>query len=54
MKGSIRFIAGLLVTAGSVGTLDVNPDASLVTVLILASFGLILMYSGTNALKGNV
>lgn len=52
MKGSIRFFLGLLVTFGAVGTLDADPNASLVTVLILASIGLIIMNSGVNALRG--
>jgi len=52
MKGSIRFFTGLLVTAGAVGTLDVDPNASLVTALILGFIGLIIMSSGATALKG--
>lgn len=51
MKGSIRFFTGLLITIGAVGTLDVDPNASVVTALILASIGLIIMNSGVNALR---
>lgn len=46
MKGSIRFILGLLIAFGAVGTLDVNPDASLRMQATVAIAGLLLMYSG--------
>jgi hypothetical protein len=52
MKGSIRFFLGLIVVTGAIGTLDIDPDASLVTSLIISLIGLIIMYSGTVALKG--
>jgi hypothetical protein len=52
MKGSIRFFLGSLIVFGAVGTLEVNPDASLVAQLILAGAGLLLMKSGIDALGG--
>ena len=36
MEGSIRFILGLLIVFGAVGTLEVDSDASLAAQLILA------------------
>ncbi len=52
MKGLIRFFLGLLIVFGAVGTLEVNPDASLVAQLILACAGLLIMKSGADALGG--
>lgn len=52
MKGSIRFFLGFLIAFGAVGNMDVDPSASIVTGLILSSIGLIIMYSGTTAMKG--
>jgi hypothetical protein len=51
MKGSIRVFIGFLMTYGAVGTLDFDPTADVVVALLLASVGLILMYSGVLALK---
>ena len=51
MKGSIRFFLGLLITAGAVGTLDVNPSADLIPQIITAMFGLCLMYWGSLAMQ---
>jgi hypothetical protein len=52
MKGSIRVFIGFLMTYGAVGTLDFDPTADVVVALLLASAGLIIMYSGVLALKG--
>lgn len=52
MRGSIRFFLGLLIVFGAVGTLEVNPDASLMAQAILAGAGLMLMKSGADALGG--
>ena len=52
MKGSIRFTLGLLIVFGAVGTLEVDPDASLAAQLILAGAGLMLIKSGSDALGG--
>lgn len=52
MRGSIRFFVGLMIVFGAVGTLEVNPDASLIAQLILAGAGLFVMKSGADALGG--
>lgn len=49
MKGSIRIFVGFMVIYGAVGTLDFDPDASVVTALILSIIGAIIMASGVNA-----
>jgi hypothetical protein len=54
MKGSIRFIVGLLITLGAVGTLDVNPDANLLAQLAIAMVGCGIMYSGVRAMKSDM
>lgn len=51
MKGSIRIALGFFVTFGAVGTLDYNPNASLLTQTVLALAGLAVMYSGVRAMK---
>lgn len=51
MKGSIRFIAGLLIVFGAVGGLETSTN--LVVSVILAAAGLGLMYSGTKAMNEN-
>lgn len=51
MRGSIRFIVGLLITFGAVGTLDFDMDADVILQTALAMIGLALMYSGAVALK---
>jgi hypothetical protein len=52
MKGSLRVLIGFLMTYGAVGSLDFDPTADVVVALLLASVGLIIMYSGVLALKG--
>jgi len=54
MKGSIRFFLGLLIVFGAVGTLEVNPDASLFAQGIVATLGLLLAKSGIDALGEKV
>jgi|688.fasta_scaffold737272_3 hypothetical protein len=54
MRGSIRFVLGLLIVFGAVGTLEVNHDASLLTQGIVAALGLMLAKSGVDALGENV
>ena len=49
MKGSIRIIAGLLIALGAVGTLDVEPSASVLVQAAIAAVGLAIMYSGVTA-----
>jgi len=51
MKGSIRIFIGFLLTYGAVGSLDFDPTADVVVALLLASVGLIILYSGVQALK---
>lgn len=51
MRGSIRLGIGFLMVFGAVGTLDADPTASLLSVLMLATFGLLLMLSGVNAME---
>jgi hypothetical protein len=46
----IRFIVGFLIVFGSVGGLDANPDASIMTLLSVAIVGLLIMASGANSL----
>ena len=52
MKGSLRIFIGFLLTYGAVGALDFDPTADVVVALLLASVGLLIMYSGVQALKG--
>ena len=52
MKGSLRVIIGFLMTYGAVGSLDFDPTADVVVAILLASVGLLLMFSGVQALKG--
>lgn len=55
MKGAIRFFAGLLITAGGVGTVETsitNPELAIG--FIVACVGLALMGSGTKALVGQL
>jgi hypothetical protein len=51
MRGSIRLGIGFLMVFASVGTLDADPNASLLSVILLATFGLLLMLSGVNAME---
>ena len=52
MKGSIRAVIGFLMTFGAVGSLDFDPTADVIITLLLASVGLLIMFSGVQALKG--
>lgn len=49
MKGSIRFVAGLLITFGAVGGLDAGNSVFACTALAVA--GLFIMNSGVSAMK---
>lgn len=49
IKGSIRMLVGFLITFGAVGTLDVDPDASLLAQFTIAMIGLSIAYSGVLA-----
>ena len=51
MKGSIRTALGFFVAFGAVGTLDIDPQASVIVQAALALVSLAVMYSGVRALK---
>ena len=51
MKGSIRMVVGFFVAFGAVGTLDIDPQASVLVQAALALAGLAVAYSGVKALK---
>lgn len=53
MKGSLRVLLGLLITFGAVGGLDNNPDASVLSLTMLACLGLAIMADGVLAMKKN-
>ena len=53
MKGSIRFIAGLLVVFGVAGGLDTATDSQLLTLMGIAVVGFAVMYSGVRAMNKN-
>ena len=47
----IRFIVGLLIVFGAVGTLDIDPEANVLLQMALAGVGLALMYFGSEKMK---
>jgi hypothetical protein len=47
------FILGLLMAFGSVGSLDINPEANVAVQTILALVGCALMYVGTASMQGH-
>lgn len=51
MKGTIRLIVGLLITYGAVGTMDYDPNADVVTQMLVAGLGLVTMLWGTIAMN---
>lgn len=51
MKGSIRMLVGFFVAAGTVGTLDIDPSASVLVQGAVALAGLAVLYSGIRAMK---
>ena len=51
MRGSIRVALGFLMAFGAVGTLDVDPTASVLVQSALALAGLAVMASGVSAMK---
>lgn len=52
MRGSIRTFGGLFIVMGAVGTLDFDPKASVLGMMLLAAVGLLLCWSGTRAMGG--
>jgi hypothetical protein len=51
MKGSIRTIAGLIITIGAAGGLDTATNAQLIPCIAIAAVGLAIMASGVSAMK---
>jgi hypothetical protein len=51
MNGSIRMIVGFLVVFGALGTLDADPEASVVIQAALALVGCMVLGSGVLAMK---
>jgi hypothetical protein len=47
----IRFIVGLVIVMGAVGTLDIDPEANVLLQIALAVVGLVLMYLGSEKMK---
>jgi hypothetical protein len=47
----IRFVLGLVIVMGAVGTLDIDPEANVLLQTALAGVGLALMYFGTQKMK---
>lgn len=50
----IRMLVGLLVVYGAVGTMDYDPNASVLVQTAIAAMGLLIMYSGVNAINRGV
>jgi len=53
MRGSIRVVAGLIVTMAAVGGIDRATDGQLLPCIAVALLGLLCMFSGTNAMQNN-
>lgn len=51
MRGSIRTFVGLLIVMGAVGSMEADPNASVVLMTALAIAGLGIMASGVSAMK---
>lgn len=51
MKGSIRALVGFLIAFGAVGTLEIDPTASVLVQVGIALVGCAVMYSGVRAMK---
>lgn len=51
MKGSIRVAAGFFIVFGAVGTLEVDPNASLLAQTAVALIGIAIMISGIRAAR---
>ena len=47
----IRFVLGLVIVMGAVGTLDIDPEANVLLQTALAGVGLALMYFGSEKMK---
>jgi hypothetical protein len=51
MTGSIRAFVGFMMVYGAVGTMDIDPTASLVQLTLIAAAGLAIMLSGVLAMQ---
>lgn len=51
MKGMIRVIVGLLIALGAVGTLEFDPNASVLFQAFIALIGLVIMASGVASMQ---
>jgi hypothetical protein len=51
MPGTIRVVAGLLVTMACVGGMDAATDAQLLVLVALAALAMFVMYSGVKAMQ---
>jgi len=53
MPGTIRMIVGFLTAMGAMGTLEVDPTASVMLQTLIALVGLAIAFSGVHALNRN-
>ena len=53
MKGSIRTAVGFMIALGAVGTLEIDPNASVLIQMALASVGLAIMLTGVSSMQQN-
>ena len=53
MPGTIRMIVGFLTAIGAMGTLEVDPTASVMLQTLIALVGLAIAFSGVHALNRN-
>ena len=51
MRGSIRILVGFMIALGAVGTIEVNPDSDLFTLMMIAIGGLIGMLIGVSVIR---
>ena len=51
MQGMLRFCIGFMIVFGVVGTLEIDPDANLITEMLIAVVGLAIMAFGIVANK---
>jgi len=51
MPGTIRLIVGFLTALGAMGTLEVDPTASVVLQTLIALVGLAIAFSGVHAVN---
>ncbi len=51
MKGSIRFFIGFLLMLGSVGTMEIDPTASILVQTIIVIAGIAFMLSGVRSIN---